>query len=332
MPSKAGHSMPVSASINMQNIHHLSVWGLRVLRLLPLIVLVGFSGCATPNRLALNPEHKANVGTTQTTVLLTQQEIGTDITQSNITAATGGGLIFALIDAGIENSRAKKAEKHVVPVRDALIGYNLGDVLNSSLKSRLASRDWLKAGSFNIQQVSTLESLDSWIKNADGDGLLLVNTQYRFTPKFDGITISARISIHPKQGPLVAQAKPYQNLPPLIYYNAFSATIWMSDWPAQSPDAEAAVKLWAEEGGKRARTALDLGADEIARMLAFDLEQPGTVNNALYKAPAGAPAYDGAVPLPGAAAPIVVSGHKVHEENNRVWLRCPTGELASIRQ
>jgi hypothetical protein len=314
----------------MKNTLRYRVWGLRVLGLLPLIALAGFSGCATPNRMALNPAYKPDVGTTQTTVCLTQQEIGTDITQSNITAATGGGLIFALIDAGIENSRAKKAEKHVVPVRDALIGYNLGEVLNASLKAQLAPRDWLKAGTFNIQQVPTLASLNDWIKNAEGDSLLLINTQYRFSPKFDAITVSARVSLHPKQGPLTAQTKVHQNLPPLVYFNAFSATFRMSDWPAEAPDAEAAVKLWAEDGGKRARAALDAGAEEIARMLAFDLEQPGTVGGALYEAAAGSPKYDGAVPLPGASTALIVSGHKVHTENNRTWLRCPTGELASV--
>jgi hypothetical protein len=303
---------------------------LRVLGFLSLIALAGFSGCATPNRLPLNPAHKTGVGTAQTTVCLAQQEIGTDITRSNITAVTGGGLLFALVDAGIENSRAKKAEKHVTPVRDTLIGYNLGEVLNASLKKQLATCDWLKMGTFNVQQVPTLAGLESWIKTAEGDCLLLVDAQYRFTPQFDAIAVSARISLHPRKGSLVGAAKVHQRLAPLVYYNAFSATFRMTDWPGQALAAEDAVKRWAEDGGKRARAALNLGADEIARMLAFDLEQPGTVGNALYKAPAGAPKYDGALPLPGASTALVVSGHKVYEDNARKWLRFPTGELASI--
>ncbi len=316
----------------MQTTLRIRAWGLRVLGFIPFVALAALSGCATPNRMALNPAHKPEVGTTQVTVCLTQQEIGTDITQSNLTAATGGGLIFALIDAGIENSRAKKAEKHVVPVRDALLGYNLGDALNASLKAQLAQRDWLKANTFTIQQVPTLASLNDWIKNAEGESFLLVNTQYRFTPKFDAITVSASVSFHPKHGPLAAQAKVHRNLAPLIYFNAFSATFRMPDWPAEAPDAEGAIKLWAEDGGKRARATLDAATEEIARMLAFDLEQSGTADNALYKAAAGAPKYDGAVPLPGASTALIVSGHKVHAENKRVWLRCPTGELASVEE
>src|SRR4051812_46406994 len=67
-------------------------------------------GCASPNRVSMPSGYKENLAPSIGMVGLSQQEIGTTIQRSNLTAAAGGGLIFAIVDAGINNSRAKKAE------------------------------------------------------------------------------------------------------------------------------------------------------------------------------------------------------------------------------
>src|SRR5580704_16433625 len=103
------------------------------------IVAMFLSGCTTITRVPISPDSRAQLGAVTGIVGLRQQEIGVEINASNVSAATGGGLIGAIVDASIDNSRAKKAESEVTPIRDALINYQPGNVLAADLQKALAN-------------------------------------------------------------------------------------------------------------------------------------------------------------------------------------------------
>src|SRR4051812_32436107 len=93
------------------------------LRLAALAACFTVGGCVAPIKQTLPPESRVVAGGRNQLVTVAQNEIAAGINESNLTGAMGGGLLFALIDAGVNNSRAKKAEASIVPVRDAIVDY-----------------------------------------------------------------------------------------------------------------------------------------------------------------------------------------------------------------
>jgi hypothetical protein len=316
----------------MQNNLRYRVGGLRVLGCLSLISALSFSGCATPTRIPLETSRRDSFTSTESVVGLRQQEIAADIARSNVSAATGGGLIGAIIDASVENSRAKKAEGVIVPVRDALVGYEPGAVLAEALRQELTSLAWLKHDAVVVRQAPDNKSLPGWIEKSTRDAVLFVSTDYRFTPAFDAVVVTASVSVHPRTGPLKSAIKTKPGLPGLIYSNAFSISLPMPDLPAGKLTPAEACKLWAADKGEKVRRVLDECFTELPKMIAFDLEQAAPANNALYAAPDSQTEYV-LLPTPGAPVPVMTRTFAVGDSSKAfVWRRHPGGELSAMRK
>ena len=285
-------------------------------------ILLLAAGCASPSRVSLDPAKKNGINSAHGIVGLSQQEIVAEIDQSNLTQAAGGGLLFALIDAGINNSRVKDAETDIVPVRDALIGYDVGATLKTNLDSSLQSTPWLKLGAIDIRQLPDQPTLRSWLPASQGNVVVMIRPYYRLTANFDGMIISALVAI---QGPPPDDETSQLGAP--LYANTLGCVVVMpGGWPGEMPRPSAA-SLWAANSGLKARQALDEGLSEIARMLAYDLEQSNPPEKKIFKAPEGSEIRF--VPISSQPAN---QGHVVHTENDHVWLRLPMGELYSLRK
>lgn len=282
------------------------------------------TGCAKPIRVPMAEELKPQINSAKTLSGMETQEL-----QVSIDVSTGGqafGLIGAIVDAGVNNSRTKSAESEVVPVRDALLGYDPSAPLASALSKELSQVFWLKNNTVEVKPMSDISGLPSWIEKSESDVLVLVRTDYRLTPKFDGVTVTAWATVHPRATSLVPQQKPFFKMPGVLYANLFSVTYTLPNFPSPNPTLGDAAKLLAEEKGQKAKEMIDLGLAELAQMIAFDLQQPGTVGEELYKAPANAKQVTKQV------GPLLLAGHVVRESNGRQWVRCPDGRLISVKQ
>ncbi len=295
-----------------------------------LFALSLFTGCATAPRIPLTTASN-QASPSEILVGVTSQEIGTTIDASNTGAATGGGLIGAIIDLSVENARAKKAEQAIIPVRNALIGYEASAILTAAVQNEIGSAAWLKDAKTQTSQTAGQNSVTALLSKTTGNAVLVVNVDYYLTPKFDAIIVAARVELRPRSDALIKKAeKRDADEVPLLYYNKLSVVSILGT--AASKDKEPNAKLWADENGKKAREALDVGLSEIAKMLVFDLEQPGTKDHALYEPPANAKP-DKVVPISSRGgsglAVIWVNGYTVHTADPRVWVRTPSGELVS---
>jgi hypothetical protein len=294
---------------------------LRVIGPAAAAVALLLSGCTTASRVAVPPAHRSRIQSTQAIAAPTRPELGMHIEVS--TAGGGFGLIGAIVDSSVNNSRAKDAEAAVVPARDALVGYEVGAVLAEALKRELAAVLWLKAGAVEVRQMGTAKVAAEWLKQTTADALLVVETDYRLSPKGDAIVILTQASLRSiKLFPRPAGAEEEERPP--LYLNGVHVYLPLPNRPAGAlPPAELA-KLWAADGGKPAREALDVGLSEVARMLAFDIEQGEPAG--LYEAPAGARKVNVEV-LPG---PFWGEGFVVAERGGRSWVRLSTGQLCSM--
>lgn len=282
-------------------------------------------GCATPNRVPLPPGHKEELAPASGVIGMRQQEIGTSINRSNLTVAAGGGLLFALIDSGINNSRAKKAESAASSIRDALIDYKPAEVLAAALKVNLSPESALPLEDVQIVQIKDTKTIPERISANASKTVVILDTSYQLLPNFDGAKVSIVVSIHPATGKMGKLTTTRSKLPPLCYFNVFSSVHYFP-MPGKVQAAEAA-KLWSSGEGQRAREILDHAFAETATMLAHDLRVAAPSENALYKTPKSAEVRT--VEVPG-GPPLMVRGYTEKIVDNRVWVRCPGGELCAV--
>jgi len=308
------------------------VFGRAGLGLCVLLALSAFSGCATAPRISLTVPGD-QIGSTDVHIGVNTQEIGTTIDPSNVSAASGGGLIFAIIDLSIENSRAKKAEQIIIPVRNALVGFDANGLLSTAVQQELGPISWLKEAKIENGQLAGKDALDNVLKKTLANSVLILETDYYFTPKFEAIVVTTKVSLHARSASLRAKAeRRASDEAVLLYYNKLSALSYLPDSPV-GLDKSVAANRWAEENGKKAKAALETGLREVAKMIAFDLAQPGTKDHALYASPADTKT-NRVVPITananGGATMINVSGFEVHTDDTRAWVRTPSGELVSV--
>ena len=294
-----------------------------------IIVALFASGCASPSRVPLSPDKTSKISSSQTVVALSQAEIGTDINRSNITAATGGGLIGAIIDAGVNNYRAKNAESAAVPIRDALVKYDVGQTFTNALRAHVGEISWLSNTTVEAQQLTKDNTITAIVKKSAADAVLVLNTDYRLTPNFESVRVTVTASLHPRAAALNAGAKPSRGIPPVIYFNTLSTTFPVSEEYKSGKSSEEVAKAIAADKENRLTKALDQSLEELASMLVFDLEQQAPANNAMYKAPAGAQTRNAMYAQPAGTFPV--KGYVVKEQNGRAWVRLPGGELYSVQ-
>ena len=290
-----------------------------------LVSALFLTGCASPNRVALASGHKQDLTPAMGVVGLRQQEIGTSINRSNISAATGGGLIFAMIDMGVNNSRAKKAESSASSIRDALIDYKPGDALAKALTEKLNADSPLSLEEIKVLQIKDASSIAQWVKENPAKTVVVLDVTYRLLPNFEGATVTVAASAHPCTGKMASLTTTRGRLPALCYYNVFSSTY---RFPVSLMPIAEAGRLWSADGGEHARELLNNAFGEIAEMISHDLQIAAPGENALYKNTMHADVRN--VAVPGGPEGIVVRGYIEKSLPGRAWIRCPRGELSAI--
>jgi len=98
---------------------------MKTMHLLSPALLVGvLLGCASPRFIPMTEGAASKIKSTEAILVLSQQEIAAEINPSAVAAATGGGLLFALVDVAVNKSRADDAEAAIAPIKNALLDYD----------------------------------------------------------------------------------------------------------------------------------------------------------------------------------------------------------------
>lgn len=274
------------------------------------------TGCITSNRTALAPANVSRLKSIDVTTSLAQPEIAADVTQSNVAAITGGGLIGALIDVAVEANRAKKAEVTITPLRDALIEFNSGEVLRSHVSDKMHAEPLLPIRQVLITGPVKEKDVAEQAKKGEADGILLISVDYRLSPNFDRVRVLAHAVLFDKETTAKGGKPVYQN--DFATYRAL---------PTVPKDRAEAITLWCADHGAPMRDALVASFAEIAEMIKFDLRQ-GEEANLVPKE-----AWTSGAPTAGRMALIqqgvTVRGAVAKKADDRTWVRLATGELSS---
>jgi len=229
-----------------------------------IFLIAVFFGCATPpQQVPLNKGCIGEIESVDVYIYLIHDKIHAEIEDSNVTSYTGGGLIPALIDAGIESSREDKAEVLLQPIRSAMADYDCGDRLRTQIVGELSSLGWFKIGNVEVMKGTLEKDLKNDVKDSDANAVLAIGTDYYLSSDFKHLYLKGAIQLLPKSHTTEINFKDY------LYRNMFSYRD-PSDTYSNSP-AEAANK-WAENNAALTRQAIEDGAKYLAKHIADELK------------------------------------------------------------
>lgn len=215
------------------------------------------------------PEARTVAGGRDVYIIVPQAEIQPNINISNITAATGGGLLFALIDAGVNNSRAKEAEKVVVPIRESMVGFEFDPLAQGATTATLQGLTWFDPKQIKLTKdnadATTLAALDA----AGTPQIMLMRYSYETNAQFSSIVVSLDAYLVNKEIPKGKKSAARLQMKYLPYMRKVRSMITLPG--ANDKDPEGNVKAWAADGGKMARAAVELGLERCQALLTQSL-------------------------------------------------------------
>lgn len=177
-----------------------------LLKLSTILFLLLLGGCAN----TYQPIHKYPLNKYDTATIVSnvpQQEIRLQIDGEGIQFSTlglylggAGGLFLGLaLDAGISEAAHNKAKARVAKFKDVLNEQPTSDLISEQIRTQAAILPWVSRIDFfehYLPQNEFRKEIENKIYS--GDILIVVETQYSFTPKFETIEMLASYSIHEK--------------------------------------------------------------------------------------------------------------------------------------
>jgi len=211
------------------------------------------------------PEARSVEGGREVQIIVGQAEIRPNINISNMTAAAGGGLLFALIDAGVNNARAKKAEEAVVPLREAMTGFDFDPQAQQLSSTTLASLGWFDPKQVRLTKDESAPALKAAIDGAATPQIMVLRYSYETNAEFSAMVVSLDAMLVNKAAP--AGKKPDARLQAkyLPYHQAVRSMIRLPG--ANDKDPAGNVKAWSADGAKPARAAIELGLQRCQELL-----------------------------------------------------------------
>ena len=239
-----------------------SAWALPALGLLCI-------GCAPQFQHHVDPEVRAAKMGRDVEVSVPQGEIQGEFIASSAGASLG--LIGALIDSGVDKSRASGADKLMKDVRQVLTGFDFDSLADKATRETLSQISWLEAQ--NVIFTKTFGE-DVCLKKLDAaktNQVLFCNYNYGLSPDCSSIHVSMTALLANKD--LVRPGEtPSDRLSQtnLLYQQYFLVVL-----PISNPSKFAVLneERWAKDGGKTLREALEGGVSALQLMLTKGLEQ-----------------------------------------------------------
>jgi hypothetical protein len=244
----------------------------RLIVLCPLLLALAACGTVPPFA-PLPSDARDKIASTEIVVPIKQSEIYVFVPASNVSAATGGGLLWALVDAGVDAVRTKKAETAVTPLRDALVDYNFDDGFRDALKSGLADQGWLHVDTVHVVKTVTNDALDADLKGSKDAAVLFLSTDYNLDNDGNVLTVSVYATLFPNSDALKAYVKGGTSKPLTATANSIyhDTLVFHRPLDGATDDRDANIAKWSADKGAMMREALGDAGKRMAQKLVQDL-------------------------------------------------------------
>ena len=285
-----------------------------VLRVLSICILsLAVAACvANPTRKEINAKDVSNVRSTQVVSIISQDEITAHVVNPNITAAAGGGLLVALIDASIVESRTNEAEGFIAPLREGLAQLDFRQEYWAREIELFNSPNWLQSKQpKNTALNMTVEQIRNTVSTMQEDAFLIMRTEYHLSSDFKRMVVQGYAQLWTKG----------QDLP------TYAAKLEYQSAAVPAEDKAEAVNYWNKDGAKAALATLYEGMDEVINLLKIDLFK----NKGVAISDSGEK-----ISLPYANSVQTfsdsVDGVIIAENNGRYMIKANDGKLLSLVQ
>jgi len=220
---------------------------------------------------------------TDVLVTIPQKEIEAEIDPSKVAAATGGGLLFALIDTAVNNARANSAEQAIIPLRNELLDLNLNESVKKAITTNIVIIPWVADEEIELTNALTNDQLDAKFLASDKSALLVLAINYRISPDFKTLKLYGHANLFPKNDELKKlQFDLYKDTSKIneptgvkmialnsLYRNSFT---YSKTIQTKSNDLSDIAKEWSENNGSKLRAAMNEGIESLIKALAQDLQ------------------------------------------------------------
>ena len=165
----------------------------------------------------------------------------------------GGGLLWGLIDKGINKARASSAEKTIAPLLKATADVDFRTQYWNQLEPLLSRSPWLRITRFDKRSFGyNKEEIDA-IKTP----ILILATFYQLSPNFQTLVVQTKAHLC-----LLETSKP-------DYFGFMS--YYSEKVGKNNEEDEKAVELWMADNAVAYRKALAEGIEQNMKMLRLDL-------------------------------------------------------------
>ena len=266
-----------------------------MMKLTPLLLLtVILCGCNTYVRVPDKNSAPSVAKNSTVCMMVPEAHVTPEVAASHVAQYTGGGLIPALIDVGIEEHRTDVAEKNLVFIQGEADKYT-SEVLEQVLRSQLRLAPDVTPQFIVCVGKKTTETRVR--RDAKDQPILVLTASYSYSQNVTTLKLVIEATAYTKG---TASSPFYHNIL-IAETNTGIAEAVNSKTGKLTPVEEAAF-----------RKAFETASSEIAKLLLYDISH--------------SPKDDA---NPFATPHLNYSGPIIHVEGDREWARCKNGSLVS---
>jgi hypothetical protein len=210
-------------------------------------------GCQSPYRanIVVDPGHEVRLSSSSFYVDIPVLPIVFQTKESNISGATRGGLLWELVDMGVNASRQMDAQNAGAPIYQALSAISLPAELKKRFETKLGEFSWLGAKTVEIRSPEEIEEI-----------------------KKEGKTAFTRVAVNPEMDPTFSVLT-FRLLVELFDQDKRSEgakrePLYRLTWDDKvdviegGTDAKANAAVWMASEGKRIKDAYNKGIDQTS--------------------------------------------------------------------
>lgn len=277
-----------------------------IFRIAMLVIPLLLTACATPMRVTMTPEQRAKVGELKAHVIVVQDEVIAAVQPSNVSAALGGGLIGAMIDSSVTNTRVKASQQIMGPFYATIEDVDYRKEFNETVRRELGSYP-IKIGEMTTTpRMLNLDELNQMReKLSPGQALLVIVPHYTLTMDFRNLDAEATVTMWVKgegNTPIQRGVLRYQ-----------SQAVGIGGKPS--------VDLWGANNAALFKNALRESISELMKMILVDID--------LVQTPAK-PEELKAFSFNSGVQQIDIKGRAMKDDAKRVLVLGEDGKLYSL--